>query len=150
MQVTRLDTDMIALMVLLEKNRGSILKILVGIGMPLEDENAEWEEIVDFALQYIAEKKAVGFFLYKLSEIVLGITKTIYWTEAIAVRYLQYVQNKGLLKTRRDERRRGKKDFTIPMFSESSRGCRSCLAKYVDFSCARLFKHGSCSRMVTR
>ena len=68
MQVTRLDTDMIALMILLEKNRKSILKILVDIGMPLEDENAEWEEIVDFALQYIAEKKAVGFFLYKLDE----------------------------------------------------------------------------------
>ena len=114
MQVTRLDTDMIALMILLEKNRGSILKILVDIGMPLEDENAEWEEIVDFALQYIAEKKAVGFFLYKLSEIVLGITKTIYWTEAIAVRYLQYVQNKGLLKTCWDERRRGKRTLLSP------------------------------------
>ena len=43
---TRLDNDLLALMVLLEKNRDSILKILVDIGMPLDDESAEWEGIV--------------------------------------------------------------------------------------------------------
>ena len=48
MQVnTRLDEDLLALMVLLEKNRDSILKILVDIGMPLDDESAEWEGIVE-------------------------------------------------------------------------------------------------------
>ena len=114
MQVnTRLDEDLLALMVLLEKNRDSILKILVDIGMPLDDESAEWEGIVEPAHGFLKEKKAVGYFLYKLADVVLGITKTMYWTEAIARQHLSYVQNKGLC-TNRGKR---EKDVTIPLIS---------------------------------
>ena len=129
---TRLDNDLLALMVLLEKNRDLILKILVDIGMPLDDESAEWEGIVEPAHGFLKEKKAVGYFLYKLAEVVLGITKMMYWTEAIARQHLSYVQNKGLCMIGG----RGK-DITIPLISVE-RNCTFLAFVLISAGCARM------------
>ena len=112
-QEERLEQDVMTMVKMLERNRDTVLKILSDAGMELPEEEVEWEDMGKLILSFIQEKKAIGFFLFKLSETILGVTKSICWTDAIAKKHLLYAQTKGLLK---DVGKRGVKDSNVPGF----------------------------------